>query len=407
MGLLGRARTMMQGWTAPPPPRAQGYSVACSEGHRLTGQRTEGYQALRCPTCGEGIFVLPRSPLPIPPAPAASHRARVAAATEAFPEDGPIALSDPPRSATVPGAEVDPGEAEMAEIDWVDEAPATPAPAPPSPKVVPAAKPGPRKPRPSPSPEPEPPTIALADHPTLAEWAWQRRNALLVAGVILLVIGAVSFRRHRQRLEDLPEVAEIGRTEGLKRLDDGDFQAAKKLLADAAAAVDALGGRYEGADAIRQGAREAAIFTDLSSDGLDVLLEQAATYRDVKEWSSHFAGFYRGRSFILETAIVAEPDPARPGSGYQVECPILTGRGPKAKARGRLDLAGFRLFEDSKPRVGEPKTFGARLASLEFEVATSEWVFTVEPDSGVFITHPKALEAIGWPTPVIPEEPRP
>ena len=410
MGLLGRAKTMMQGWAAPPPPRAQSYSVACAEGHRLNGQRTEGYQALRCPTCGDGIFVLPRSPLPIPPVPASTRQARSTAIVDAFPEDGPLVLTDPPSSSTGPEGQIDPADAPEAEIDWVDDIPAEDESAPKAPKATspPGARPRPhRRPEPAPKGADDGPTIAVVDRPTLAEWAWRHRNGLLVAGVILLVIGAVSVRRWRQRLEELPEIAEIGRTEGIKRLDAGDFHAAKKLLADAASAVDSLGGRYEGAEAIRQGAREAAIFTDLAPEGLDRLLEEAATYRDVKEWSSHFAGFYRGRSIILESAIVAVPDPARPGSAYQVECRIFTGRGPKPDAVARLDLAGFKLFEEAQPKVGDPQVFGARLAGLELDLATNEWVFTVEPDSGVYITHPRALEAIGWSPPEASEEPRP
>ena len=416
MGLLGRAKSMMQGWAAPPPSRAQSYNVACAEGHRLRGQRTEGYQALRCPTCGDGIFVLPRSPLPEPPIPSTVSRSRASAIPEAFYEEDPHLLTDPP----APGSEgeIDPDESGEAEIDWVDELPAVPDPRQEAPKVdqptkaksapevvpaAPAVRPRPKKP----AAKPAPPMVPVVDQPTLAEWAWRNRNALLVAGVVLLVLGAIGVRRHRQRLEELPQVAEIGRTEGLKRLDDGDFQGAKKLLGDAASAVDSLGGRYAAAEAIRQGAREAAIFTDLVPEGLDRLLEEAATYRDVKEWPSHFAGYYRGRSVILESVITAVPDPDRPDSSYQIEYRIFTGPGPKADARARIDLAGFRLFALSLPKVGEPQTFGARLAGLEFDLISSEWVFTFEPESGVFITHPKALASIGWTTSEASEEPRP
>ena len=60
-GLLNHAKKFLRGVAASTPVmRSQTYSVACPEGHRLTGIRTEGYQALRCPTCGEGIFVLPK-----------------------------------------------------------------------------------------------------------------------------------------------------------------------------------------------------------------------------------------------------------------------------------------------------------------------------------------------------------
>jgi hypothetical protein len=421
LGLLGRAKSMMQAWSAPPAAREQAYSVACPEGHRLHGMRTEGYQALRCPTCGEGIFVLPRSPLPEPSAPASPPRNRVAAVVEeAYPDDDPLPLSDPsPMTTSTVDLEVD-GEPEV-EIDWVDDGPVEsvdevkpPEPAPgPSKEVRPRPK---ANPRPGPVNKPPPPkrrralvpAVEAVDRPSLSEWAWGHRNALLAVGVVLLVIGAVAFRFRRQRLEDLPRIAEIGRTEGLRKLDAGDFAAAKQLLADAASAVDGLGGRYEGAESIRQGAREAAIFTDLVPATLDQLLEEAATFRDdAKEWPSRFAGMYRGRSIILDAPISAVPDPGKPDSSYQIVGRIYFGPGPMPVGKGRIDLSGFQLFELSQPKVGDQQTFGARLAGLELDLGSNEWVLTLEPDSGVYITHPRALEAIGWPSFEPLEEPRP
>lgn len=405
---------MMQAWSAAAPAREQPYRVACSEGHRLSGIRTEGYQALRCPTCGEGIFVLPRSPLPEPPEPASPPRTRVTEAIAAFPEDDPLALSDPSPLTTTSATAAPLDEPEV-EIDWVDAGPVEGgSPEPPAIAPTPRPREEPRRPKPRPAqpkprselPEP-PPAVATAPWPSLSDWAWRRRNALLAAGVVLLVISAVAFRFHRQRLEDLPRIAEIGRTEGLRKLDQGEFHAAKKLLGEASSAVDGLGGGYEGADAIRQGAREAAIFTDLVPESLDRLLEEAATYRDGKEWPAHFAGMYRGRSVILDAPILAVPGPEKPGSSYQIDCRIYLGRGPKPDGKARIDLTGFRLFELAEPKVGEQKPFGARLAALELDAATNEWVFTFEPDSGVFITHPRALEAIGWPSFEPAEEPRP
>ncbi len=406
---------MMQAWSASPPARAQSYSVACVEGHRLRGHRTEGYQALRCPTCGEGIFVLPRSPLPEPPTPASAPRPREAVAPDFPPDDDPLPLTDPPPSGMA--AEGVQAEAE-AEIDWVDDVAEAPRPSTPAevapPKVKgpgpdPGAKPRPR-PRPATAPartEPAAPAVRIAARTSPAEWAWRHRNPLLAAGVVLLVIGAIAIRQRRQRLDELPRIAEIGRTEGLKKLDAGDFQPAKKLLAEASAAVDGLGGRFEGADSIRQGAREAAIFTDLAADGLKEIVEEAATFRDVNNWSSYFATHYRGRSIILDAPITDVPDPARPGSRYEIAYPIFVGRGPRPDARGRVDLAGLELFDLSSPQVGEQKPFGVRLKAMELDVASGDWVFTVEPDSGVFITHTRALEANNWPPSEPAEEPRP
>jgi hypothetical protein len=399
---------MMQGWSAPLPSRSQSYSVACSEGHRLQGQRTEGYQALRCPTCGEGIFVLPRSPLPEPPTPATLARSRVAQAVEAFPEDEPHALSDPPTHSNSP--EMTDLEVPEAEIDWVDEAipevepkkevkPSTLA-AKPRPKPTPTGS-KPARPataaRPEPAPTPARPTILVETSPTLIEWASAHRNALLVVGVLVLVIGAIGMRLRRQRLEELPQIAETGRIEGFKKLDAGEFLVAKKLLREAADAVDGLGGQYEGADAIRQGALEAAIFADLAPAGIEEILEEAQAI-DPDKWPAKFASMYKGRSVILDPAISEVPDSAKPGSSYKVNYPLYYGRGPRPEGRGRIDLTGFRLFELAQPKVDEQKPFGARYASIEFDMTTKEWVVTFEPDSGVFITHPRALEAISWPT---------
>jgi len=414
LGMLGRAKTMMRGWVAAPPAAAMLYSVACVNGHRLRGNRTEGYQALRCPSCGEAVFILPRSPLPEPPVPASTHRTRVGgqSALEVAPvptDDAPHALVDPPDWPTEPissSSEIETSE-DAADIDWVDEPAPTALEQSKPTEPSPAAKPTSPRPKPRPAPArpatPAPavkpaPVVVAAPRTTWKEWAWTHRNPLLAVGLVLLVLGAISVRRWRQRLEELPRIAEIGRSEGFRKLDSGDFFAAKKILADAAAAVDAMGGRFEGADAIRQGALEAAIFTDLVPRSLEDLVEEASTYRDVSGWSAHFDSMYRGRSILFETTITAVPDPNKPGSGYGDAYRILVGQSSKPKAKGRVDYQGFELFELSKPKLDEIKLFGARLATLEFDLAENTWVFTLEPDSGAFITHIEALEALHWPT---------
>ena len=413
--MLGRAKTMMRGWVGPAPVAAMPYNVSCVNGHRLRGFRTEGYQALRCPNCGEAVFILPRSPLPEPPVPPSMNRTRDARAVfDAFPtDDSPHPLVDPPTWPTPqppPSAET---SDDVADIDWVDEVvPPSPQNQKPAEPSAPVARPTPARPKPRPlAPSPSPPSLepvaATVPRLTWREWALVHRNPLLAVGLVVLVLGAISVRRWRQRQEDLPRIAEIGRTEGFRKLDSGDFFAAKKILADASAAVDAMGGRFEGADAIRQAAREAAILTDLVPRSLEELVEEAATYRDLAGWSAHFSSMYRGRSIILETTITSVPDPSKPSSSYADAYRILVGRGPKPTARGRIDYDGFELFELSAPKVGEIKLFGARLNTLEFDRSANLWVLTLEPDSGAFVTHPRALEAIHWPTGEPVEEPRP
>src|SRR5207248_1984237 len=91
--LSDRARAIFRGLSPSPPAKVQLYNVACPEGHRLRGERTVGYQALRCPACGEAVFVLPRSSLPEPPVPAPSSRARTSVTSGPLDlEPAPIAL---------------------------------------------------------------------------------------------------------------------------------------------------------------------------------------------------------------------------------------------------------------------------------------------------------------------------
>ena len=116
---------------------------------------------------------------------------------------------------------------------------------------------------------------------------------------------------------------------------------------------------------------------------------------------------YRGRSILVETTITAVPVPDKPGSRYEDAGRILIGRNAEPQAKGRLDYTGFGLFDLSQPKVGETKLFGARLATLELNLAESTWFVTLEPDTGVFLTHTQALEAIHWPTGAPTEETAP
>jgi DNA-directed RNA polymerase subunit RPC12/RpoP len=434
LGLLDRAKKMLQGRSSPVPARSQYYRVACGEGHVLHGQRTEGYQALRCPNCGDGIFVLPRSPLPDPVAPAsAGTKAR---STKAVAAGDELVLTDPPPQSEIAQARAELSSQDAAEgeanIEWVDEGAEVVPPvatsyspevsipsAPNEPKVRPVRphrpsapnepnSPTPRRNGPSAPNEPnaraprrnEPNSVPAGmvrvdEPPSLKEWAWERRNPLIFLGVGLIVVATVAIRFRQKRLDELPRVAEIGRVEGLTQLDLGEFLVAKKLLGDAAAAVDALGGQVEGADAIRQGAREAAIFADRVDEELEEIVQKRAKYPDA-DWPSHFSAIYKGQSILVEAQVVDVPDPSRPGSDYEIDYQILWGRTSTPTVKGRIDLTGFRLFEQAKPKVGDNVIFGARLASIELDTKRGEFMVGLAPDSGVFITHDRALARLEW-----------
>jgi DNA-directed RNA polymerase subunit RPC12/RpoP len=123
---LGRAKKFLQDLGTETPAKVQYFNVTCASGHRVRGERTEGYQAIRCPACGDGVFILPRSPLPEPAAPPREARTRREAAWpgDGFVDEGPVELTDLPR-AGVELADRQLGQGEV-EIIWDDE-PAAPA----------------------------------------------------------------------------------------------------------------------------------------------------------------------------------------------------------------------------------------------------------------------------------------
>jgi hypothetical protein len=241
----------------------------------------------------------------------------------------------------------------------------------------------------------------VATHIRLAAWVQRRRNPLLFLGVVLLIAATVGIRQWRQHRQDLPRIAALGRVEGLAALDEGRFDKANQLLSAARRAVDALGDQVEGAAKIRQGAAEASILISLVPERLESILDEAGRY-DPREWPSHFKTFYKGRSIILDAHVIAVPDASGRGR-YELDYQIFPDGEGRPLRVGRIDTTGLRLFENSRPRLGDHVQFGARLASFAYDDRADEWLVGLDPDSGVFLTHPRALEALGWP--VVSEQP--
>jgi hypothetical protein len=218
-----------------------------------------------------------------------------------------------------------------------------------------------------------------------------------------LIIATVAFRTWRQRRQDFPIIAERGRVEGIPALEDGNFDKAYQLLSTAKSAVDSLGGAVEGAESIRNAADEAAIFVDLVPMPLEELLAEAGRISP-EAWASRFNNLYRGRAILVDSFVGASPEDG--ASRYEIEYVVLPpGEGGSFLAGGSaaperigvFDLSGFELFEQARPRVGARVTFGAKLASFQYD-GNRNWVIGLEPKSGVFILHTKALESLGWPS---------
>lgn len=397
MNLLDRAREMLHGFAPAPVSSEQEYSILCRQGHRVRGDRTGGYQALRCPSCNESLFVLPKSPLPTPVSTVAKSKTKelLASGFEAGNRDRQ-SEGFSPRQAE-PGAQPD-AHVIDGEIDWVDESPRSSAPNSATDPVAetPIAS---EQSRPSPkrSARRNPPTtpeIAQKPRESWGTFAVRNRNPLIFGGVLLLVAVTVMSHWQNARLAELPKLIEIGRVEGLAALDDGEFDKAKAMLTQAAKAVDQLGDLSQGAEAIKQGAKEAALFTDLNLESLERMIDLARV-SDPAEWGRTFKTLYKNRSILIDAKFDSVPEVGS-SDAPTLDYTILCGNGPKPAAKGHLDLTGFELLASTTKKKGDGVLFGARLQDISLDVRSGFWLVKLAPGSGVFLRHPKALESIGF-----------
>lgn len=415
MDFLGRARKSIKGWSSGEPARPQYFSVTCPAGHALRGLRNEGYQALRCPSCGMGVFVLPRSPLPDPPAPSRG-RARPLAADAVGPgpeEDQPLILSDP--------TPID----EVEEVVWLDEpesgdsAPLAEVEIPeeyrqpasePTPVAARAVRSPHRSPKPaaavaaehagtagpvSPAGAPAVPpgTILIPQHRSnLRTWAGRHRVSLVLAGVLGLVLSTIGYRLWVQRWENLPQVAASNLADGEAAFDAGRFDEAKLKLRRSADAFRELGLGDERAARAQQLAAESAILADLARVTLEELIEEAAKFNPPDRWAERFNAIYRGQSVILDTTLLSRNGGV--GGGPELAYRVYTGRGPTPARQGQVDLKGLKLFDQLDPQPGQPLLIGARLESLQLDQGV--WHIGLEPRSGVVLTRLEAVKSTGW-----------
>lgn len=213
-------------------------------------------------------------------------------------------------------------------------------------------------------------------------------RVVLVLGAVGLIAAATIFLvMRKQRLQELPHLAEVNFNEGKEALEAGRFDEAKLKLGRASKAYSELGVRDEtAAEAIRL-ADEAAVLDDLDPDTLKEIVEEVARLDEV-EGQRKFDAFHKDRT-ILVNDIVKSVD----GDRVQLHGLILVGRGPVASKIGRLDLLDFKLLKDKGLKPDDSVIFGAKLKSIRLE--GSEWRIKLEPDSGVWMSNPKAL-AIGF-----------
>jgi hypothetical protein len=225
------------------------------------------------------------------------------------------------------------------------------------------------------------------------------RWLLVVVPIVVVATIAWSYRQHVR--QGYPLIIEKGRKEGIPALEEGEFDKANQLLSAAKNAVDSLGGDVQDADTIRDAALEAAVFVNLIPLDLGELLAEAGRL-DTDTWESKFQSLYKGRSIIVDTIVVAAPD-GTSASKFELALRILppgeaNNREGRPDRYGEFDLSGFQLFELARPDVGNRVVFGAKLESFKYDEESGRWLVRLLKDSGVFITHTKALDALapGW-----------
>lgn len=465
MDLLGRARKMLKGTGPGASARPQYYSVTCAQSHSLRGLRTEGYQALRCPTCGEGIFVLPRSPLPEPSAPPARARpARISVMRSDPLEDGPVPLSDPPaqeadeviwlddappnatRPANGPGSaeppvydddipieylpvsEEDTDEEEYTdeaeyELEEVSETESESEPEPPDFSLEPVTEEEeedeveepPRRPRRRRRPEPEEAEArpGLDVRPgerrevSVLEKReglreWARRRKMPLVLVSVMLLVVSTFAVRLWR----------HRRENLPHEAEVNYVQGTEALEngefDSAKRKLAVAASDFKSLGIRDGrgrqSRQLANEAAILADRATRTLEEII--EEAARYDPPEKWPSRFETIYRGQAVIIDSEvaavPAHSASGsYELTHRIFVGRSPGR--RGRIDLKGFKLFEALKPVKSQRVTFGARLESLTLD--GNEWVLGLEPDSGVIMTNQDALEKADW-TPLAEEPSR-
>ena len=232
-----------------------------------------------------------------------------------------------------------------------------------------------------------------------------RPLTLVLILVPLLVVTAFAWRYHRSLRKEYPLIAEKGRLEGIPALDEGDFDQGLPALVGREIGRRVARRCRRGAEEIRTAADEAAIFVDRCPRLLEDMLDEAGR-TDKATWESKFDTLYKGRAIVIDSIIKDEPASGANSRYYLLEYVILPpggatnfteGKDARPDKFGLIDLEGFGLFELAPPRKGEHVTFGAQLATFKFDTTNSVWWIGLEPKSGVFITHTRALESLGFP----------
>jgi hypothetical protein len=217
---------------------------------------------------------------------------------------------------------------------------------------------------------------------------------LAAAGITLLVlIVLLAYYLTRGGEADLaPEDTELhGRlAQAHRSMKAGNFRLAAEAFAGLTARLEEL------PEAERrhwsQLTREASLLADLSSEGLEEILLQAARTGDA-EWQADFQHRYHGRAILFDATV------QRRGKGYRMLYSVVVDEAGGKDARrheAHLELGDLVLLKELDLDQPRRLIFGVRLASVGREAPGPRWVIRFLPDSGVLLTD---ADAAAWACP--------
>ena len=156
---------------------------------------------------------------------------------------------------------------------------------------------------------------------------------------------------------------------------------------------------------MRVAAIDKKVFTALTEQGIGLKLGKRDWIMDA---GLNSAGIQVGRQFVTllgthDKQVINLPRPIlayRKGQrGNTLQTVEVTIGDPDPVFGPAIEMRQLgvedRCLESIKPRVGDRVRFGAAIASIRMDVERGEWLVGLEPDSGVILTHEKALEALG------------
>ena len=348
--LLDRARKMFGGGAEEPPP-AEPFELACACGQRLNGARSDHRQFLRCPGCGQLLFVMPESCYPVPSLP-----------------PGVV-----PRW---PDAEADAADERTdakAKAVVVEERP-------PGPPVGARLREGLKR-------AGADTAAGLRSLKPPARWFSPVR--LLLFGVVAAIAGTAVVTVYLGRRSGLAQELAAARDASLAAVNKGDFKEARRRLDRAVKSLERYGAGDRAYADFEQFAREVAIFAELMEPTLETLIDDVRSMT-AERAATHVRESLRSPTLILEAGVRTAPG-VEPGSP-QLDAKLLVGT-----ELARVETADLTIFRRLPEEMPSRVLFGARVRTIERGQADVGWVIRLEPDSGVWITSTTCLEKIGWP----------